>query len=63
VLGLPGMIGAQIPGNGFLTRQDASQEPVSTFTYVGLNLKPGPNRIRYTAINPEGASGHTEEIT
>src|SRR5882724_6742401 len=23
VLGLPGMIGAQIPGNGFLTRQDA----------------------------------------
>jgi len=53
VLGLPGMIGAQIPGNGFLHapgRITRTRCPHST--YVGLNLKPGPNRIRYTAINP-----------
>ena len=36
---------------------------VSTFTFVGLNLKPGPNRVRCTAISDEGAPGHTEEIT
>jgi uncharacterized repeat protein (TIGR01451 family) len=36
---------------------------VSTFTFVGINLKPGPNRIRCTAISPEGSGGHSEELT
>lgn len=35
---------------------------VSTFTFVGLNLKPGPNRVRCTAISPEGANGRTAEL-
>lgn len=36
---------------------------VSTFTFVGINLRPGPNHLRVTAISPEGAPGHTEEMT
>lgn len=36
---------------------------VSTFTFVGINLRPGPNRVRVTAVSPEGAPGSTEELT
>lgn len=36
---------------------------VSTFNYVGINLRPGPNQLRITAISPEGAPGRTEELT
>jgi uncharacterized repeat protein (TIGR01451 family) len=36
---------------------------VSTFTFVGINLRPGPNSLRITAISPEGVPGRTEEIT
>jgi uncharacterized repeat protein (TIGR01451 family) len=36
---------------------------VSTFTFVGINLRPGPNRVTITAVSPEGAPGRTEEIT
>jgi uncharacterized repeat protein (TIGR01451 family) len=36
---------------------------VATFTFVGLNVRPGPNRIRCTAIGPDRTPGRTEEIT
>ncbi|HEV2912753.1 MAG TPA: hypothetical protein VGX92_05495 [Pyrinomonadaceae bacterium] len=35
---------------------------VSTFTFVGLSLRPGPNRIAITAVSPEGAPGRTESF-
>ena len=35
---------------------------VATFTFVGLSVRPGPNRIRCTAIGPDGSPGRTEEI-
>jgi uncharacterized repeat protein (TIGR01451 family) len=35
---------------------------VSTFTFVGLNLQPGPNTVRATAISPDGAIGHVQEL-
>ena len=35
---------------------------VSTFTFVGINLQPGPNSIRVTAIGPDGAIGHVQEL-
>lgn len=35
---------------------------VSTFTFVGLNLRSGPNRVRCTAISPDGSAGRTEEM-
>lgn len=55
--------GEQISDKNIGVRSLDHKNQVSTFTYVGLNLKPGPNRIRYTAISPESAPGHTEEIT
>jgi uncharacterized repeat protein (TIGR01451 family) len=35
---------------------------VSTFTFVGMNLQPGPNSIRCTAIGPDGAIGKVQEL-
>ncbi|HYR74604.1 MAG TPA: hypothetical protein VEM96_02065 [Pyrinomonadaceae bacterium] len=35
---------------------------VATFSFVGLNVRPGPNRIRCTAMSPDRTPGRTEEI-
>ncbi|PYS22153.1 MAG: hypothetical protein DMF72_14405 [Acidobacteria bacterium] len=35
---------------------------VSTFGFVGINVRPGANRIRATAVGPNGEVGHTVEI-
>ena len=34
---------------------------VSTYAFVGINLRPGPNRIKATAVSPEGKMGGTAE--
>src|SRR3981081_1042654 len=54
--------GEKISDKNIGVRSLDHKNQVSTFTYVGLNLKPGPNRLRFTAISPEGAPGRTEEI-
>ncbi|MDT4897194.1 MAG: hypothetical protein QOH25_2271 [Acidobacteriota bacterium] len=36
---------------------------VSTFTFVGISLRPGANRVSVTAINPQGTPARTEELT
>src|ERR1051325_5190645 len=36
---------------------------VATFTFVGINLRPGPNRVRVTAVSPGGAPASTQELT
>ncbi|MDX6385817.1 MAG: large repetitive protein [Blastocatellia bacterium] len=54
--------GEQISDQNIGVRSLDHKNQVSTFTFVGLNLKPGPNRIRCTAIGPNGATGHTVEI-
>lgn len=35
---------------------------VATFTFVGMNVRPGPNKVRVTPIAADGTAGHTEEI-
>jgi len=35
---------------------------VSSFTFVGINLRPGPNKVRCTPISPDGSAGHPEEM-
>jgi uncharacterized repeat protein (TIGR01451 family) len=35
---------------------------VSSFTFVGINLRPGPNRVRCTSVSPDGSAGRTEEM-
>ncbi len=55
--------GEQISDKNIGVRSLDHKNQVSTFTFVGLNLKPGPNRVRVTAISPDGAAGQTAEIT
>ncbi len=54
--------GEQVSDKNIGVRSLDHKNQVSTFTFVGLNLKPGPNRLRCTAISPDGAAGHSEEI-
>ena len=35
---------------------------VSTFTFVSINVRPGPNTIRGTAIGPDGAPGQVQVV-
>ena len=35
---------------------------VATFTYVGINLRPGANKVRCTAVSPDGSAGKSAEI-
>ncbi|MBV8855594.1 MAG: DUF11 domain-containing protein [Acidobacteria bacterium] len=44
------------------TRLDRRND-LATFTFVGLGVQPGPNRIRVTAVGPEGQTGKTVELT
>lgn len=36
---------------------------VATYTFVGINLRPGPNSVRVSAVGPQGETGRTEELT
>lgn len=45
-----------------VTREDQKNN-VTTYTYVGLELRPGQNAVRATAIGPNGAAGDTRELT
>jgi uncharacterized repeat protein (TIGR01451 family) len=54
--------GDQVSEKNIGVRSLDHKNQVSTFTFVGINVKPGPNRIRCTAISPDGAAGRTEEI-
>jgi uncharacterized repeat protein (TIGR01451 family) len=36
---------------------------ISTFGFVGINVRPGVNRIRASAVGPNGEAGHSVEIS
>ena len=55
--------GDQVSEKNIGVRSLDHKNQVSTFTFVGMNVKPGPNRIRCTAIGPDGSIGRTEEVT
>jgi uncharacterized repeat protein (TIGR01451 family) len=55
--------GAQISEQSIGTSRLDQKNKVSTFTFIGISLRPGPNRVLATAVNAEGAPGRTEEIT
>jgi large repetitive protein len=54
--------GEQVSDKNIGVRSLDHKNQVSTFTFVGLNLKPGPNRVRVTALSPDGVAGRAEEI-
>ena len=45
-----------------IIREDQKNN-VTTYTYVGLELRPGQNAVRATAVGPNGAAGDTRELT
>ncbi|HET6975540.1 MAG TPA: isopeptide-forming domain-containing fimbrial protein [Pyrinomonadaceae bacterium] len=45
-----------------IIREDQKNN-VTTYTFVGLELRPGQNAVRATAIGPNGAAGDTVELT
>jgi uncharacterized repeat protein (TIGR01451 family) len=55
--------GQQISDQNIGTSRLDQKNNLATFTFVGISLRPGPNRVRVTSISAEGKSGHTEEIT
>jgi uncharacterized repeat protein (TIGR01451 family) len=44
------------------TREDRKNQ-ITTYTFIGLGLKPGPNRLSVTAISPDGSVGKTVDTT
>ncbi|HYH86025.1 MAG TPA: hypothetical protein VEX60_11275, partial [Pyrinomonadaceae bacterium] len=54
--------GHRIPDSKIGQKRVDHKNNLATFTFVGLNIAPGPNRIKVTAISPEGAAGKSVEI-
>lgn len=55
--------GNQISEQNIGTSRLDQKNKVSTFTFVGISLRPGPNRVRVTAVDSQGAAARTEELT
>ena len=43
------------------TRKDPKNKIV-TYSFIGLGLKPGPNKVRATAVSPDSSEGNSTEI-
>lgn len=54
--------GEEISEKNIGVRKLDHKNQVATFTFVGINLRPGPNKVRVTAIGPDGAAGKSLEI-
>jgi uncharacterized repeat protein (TIGR01451 family) len=55
--------GQKIPDSKIGLRRHDRKNDLATFTFIGVNVAPGPNRIRVTAVGPEGQKGQTAEVT
>ncbi len=44
-------------------RRIDNKNGLATFTFVGIGISPGPNRLKVTAIGPAGQTGETVELT
>ncbi|HEX8847000.1 MAG TPA: SdrD B-like domain-containing protein [Pyrinomonadaceae bacterium] len=55
--------GEQISDQNIGTSRLDQKNNVSTFSFVGISLRPGPNRVRATAVSADGKQGRTEELT
>lgn len=55
--------GERISDKSIGTSRLDQKNHVATFTFVGINLRPGPNRLRVSAVSPGGVPGQTTELT
>jgi uncharacterized repeat protein (TIGR01451 family) len=54
--------GERVSDQNIGTRRVDNKNQVATFTFVSINLRPGPNRVTVTPISPTGASGTPQEM-
>jgi uncharacterized repeat protein (TIGR01451 family) len=54
--------GQRVPDSKIGETRIDRKNNLATFTFVGLNVAPGPNRIKVTAIGPDGAAGKSVEV-
>jgi hypothetical protein len=55
--------GQRAPDSKIGEKRIDRKNELATFTFVGLGVLPGPNRIRVTAVGPDGRAGQTVELT
>ena len=55
--------GEQISDKNIGTARLDQKNQLSTFTFVSIGLRPGPNLVRLTPISPDGAPGQMQELT
>ncbi|HKG15518.1 MAG TPA: SdrD B-like domain-containing protein, partial [Pyrinomonadaceae bacterium] len=55
--------GQRVPDSKIGEKRVDRKNDLATFTFVGLNVAPGPNRIRVTAVGPDGSQGKSVEVT
>ncbi|HEV2765120.1 MAG TPA: SdrD B-like domain-containing protein, partial [Pyrinomonadaceae bacterium] len=54
--------GSRVEDSRIGTRRVDHKNKVTTYSFVGINLRPGPNRVRATAVGPAGESRETTEV-
>ncbi len=55
--------GALVGAENIGTRKEFHASKVDSFTFVGINLRPGANRIVAKAVNPDGREGNASELS
>ncbi|HYJ45377.1 MAG TPA: hypothetical protein VEV81_02105, partial [Pyrinomonadaceae bacterium] len=55
--------GDEVSAENIGTSRLDQKNNVSTFSFVGITLRPGPNRVRLMAVSPEGKPGQSRELT
>ena len=55
--------GEKISDKNIGTSRLDQKNQVATYTFVSIGIRPGPNRVRVTSINPDGTSGQAQELT
>jgi hypothetical protein len=55
--------GQSIPDTNIGAKEVDRKNKVATFVFVGINLKPGPNSVKISAVAPDGTVGETVEMT
>jgi large repetitive protein len=55
--------GQRVPDSKVGEKRVDRKNDLATFVFVGLGVAPGPNRVRVTAVGPDGQAGKTVELT
>lgn len=55
--------GQRIPDTNIGVKEVDRKNQVATFVFVGINLKPGPNQLKISALAPDGTAGEVTELT